>query len=132
MTSAWTKEGDPAARGTPTDRFYQGVLGLSDSARELVGRRYERERLAGNDRIEDARRAARDELGAERFREIFEAAAERVEDQQQGPAWWAVGDAAIALACRKQLRPDQFRVLVTPLSVALPWLNTVGGGASEA
>jgi hypothetical protein len=62
-------------------------------------------------------------LGADSYREIFDAAAERAGDPPQSPTWWAVGDAATGLAARRRLDGDQFALLVGPLGVALPWLK---------
>jgi hypothetical protein len=123
MSRAFTKEGDPAASGSVVDRFYQGLLGLSDPARTLVGRRQQQAWLDASDQIEAARRAALDALGADSYREIFGAAAERAGEPAQSPTWWAVGDAAVGLASRRRLSPDQFVALVGPLSVALSWLR---------
>jgi hypothetical protein len=126
MSRAFVKEGDGAASGSVTDRFYQGVLGLNDLARALIAKRQHQAWAEASDKIANARQAARDALGAESYREIFEAAAERGGDAPQSPTWWATGDAAIALAARRRLSPDQFSLLVGPLGVALPWLKDAG------
>jgi len=123
MSRAFVKEGDSTASGSLVDRFYQGLLGLSDPARALVGKRQQQAWLASQPVIEAARLEARTALGADSYREIFEAAAERAGDVAQSPTWWAAGDAAIALAARRRLASDQFAVLVGPLGVALPWLK---------
>ncbi|TMC28451.1 MAG: hypothetical protein E6I84_05800 [Chloroflexi bacterium] len=123
MSRAFVKEGDGPTSGSVTDRFYQGVLGLSDAARNLVARRQQEAWLQASDQIEDGRQVARDALGDDSYREIFEAAAERSGDPPRSPTWWATGDAAIALAARRRLGPEQFAVLVGPLGVALPWLK---------
>ena len=123
MSRAFVKEGDSTASGSLVDRFYQGLLGLSDPARALVGKRQQHAWLASQPVIEAARLEARTALGADSYREIFEAAAERAGDVAQSPTWWAAGDAAIALAARRRLASDQFAVLVGPLGVALPWLK---------
>jgi len=109
--------------GSLTDRFYQGVLGLSDSARELIARRQQQAWLTARDQIEQARQQARAALGEDSYREIFEAAAQRAGDPAQSPTWWAVGDAATALAARRRLGSEEFALLVGPLGVALPWLK---------
>jgi hypothetical protein len=114
------------ASGSLVDRFYQGLLGLSDPARVLVGKRQRQAWLTAQPTIEAARAEALAALGADSYREIFEAAAERAGDSPQSPMWWAVGDAAIALAARRRLQPDQFAVLIGPLGVALPWLKDAG------
>ena len=123
MSRAFVKEGDSAASGSLVDRFYQGLLGLSDPARTLVGKRQQQAWLSSKPIIEAARRDALAALGADSYREIFESAAERAGDPPQGPTWWAAGDAATALAARRRLAPDEFAVLVGPLGVALPWLK---------
>jgi len=123
MSRAFVKEGDSTASGSLVDRFYQGLLGLSDPARALVGKRQQQAWLASQPVIEAARLEVRTALGADFYREIFEAAAERAGDVAQSPTWWAAGDAAIALAARRRLASDQFAVLVGPLGVALPWLK---------
>ena len=69
---------------------------------------------------------AREALGPESYREIFEAAAGRAGDPAQSPTWWAIGDAASALAARRRLDPEQYAALVGPLGVALPWLKDAG------
>jgi hypothetical protein len=122
MSRAFVKEGDSAASGSLVDRFYQGLLGLSDPARALIGKRQQQAWLTSRSAIEAARHDAQAALGADSYREIFEAAAERAGDPQ-GPTWWAAGDAATAIAARRRLGPDQFAVLVGPLGVALPWLK---------
>ena len=122
MSRAFVKEGDSAASGSLVDRFYQGLLGLSDPARALIGKRQQQAWLTSQASIEAARRNARAALGADSYREIFESAAERAGDPQ-GPTWWAAGDAAIAIAARRRLTSEQFLLLVAPLSVALPWLK---------
>ena len=126
MSGAFVKESDSATSGSLVDRFYQGLLGLSDPARALIGKRQQQAWLQASDQIEQARDAARQALGAESYREIFESAAERAGDPPQSPTWWAAGDAAIALAARRRLSREQFAVLVGPLSVALPWLKDAG------
>ncbi len=123
MSRAFVKEGDSAASGSLVDRFYQGLLGLSDPARVLVGKRHQHAWQTSKSSIEAARRDAQAVLGGDSYREIFDAAAERAGDQPQSPTWWAAGDAAIAIAARRRLERDRFSVLVGPLSVALPWLK---------
>ena len=123
MSRAFVKEGEGAATGSVTDRFYQGLLGLSDSARALIARRQQEAWLRDSGEIDQARQHARDALGADTYREIFQAAAERAGDPPQSPIWWAVGDAAVALAARRRLAPDHYSALIGPLSVALPWLK---------
>jgi len=122
MSRAFVKESDSAASGSLVDRFYQGLLGLSDPARALIGKRQQQVWLTSQPNIEAARREALATLGTDSYREIFEAAAERAGDRQS-PTWWAAGDAATALAARRRLAPEQFAVLVAPLGVALPWLK---------
>jgi hypothetical protein len=123
VSRAFVKEGDGAATGSVTDRFYQGVLSLSDPARALIARRQQEAWAAARDQIEQARQQTRDALGADSYREVFDAAAERSGDSPQSPTWWAIGDAATALAARRRVGPDQYAVLVGPLAVALPWLK---------
>jgi hypothetical protein len=123
MSRAFVKEGDSTASGSLVDRFYQGLLGLSDPARALVSKRQQQVWLTSQPAIEAARREAIAVLGADSYREIFEAAAERAGDPLQSPTWWAAGDAATALAARRRLGPEGFAVLVGPLGVALPWLK---------
>ena len=123
MSRAFVKEGDSTTGGSLVDRFYQGLLGLSDPARALIGRRQQQAWLTSQPTLEAARRQALAALGADSYREIFDAAAERAGDPPQSPVWLAVGDAATALAARRQLKSDQFAVLVGPLGVALPWLK---------
>jgi len=129
MSRAFVKEGDSAASGSLVDRFYQGLLGLSDPARVLIAKRQQQAWLTSQPAIEVARRDAEAALGADSYREIFEAAAERAGDPAQSPTWWAVGDAATGLASRRRLTPDQFLTLVAPLSVALPWLKDAASQA---
>jgi hypothetical protein len=131
MSRAFVKEGDSAASGSLVDRFYQGLLGLSDPARALIGKRQQQAWLTSKSSIEAARRDARAGLGAESYREIFEAAAERAGDPPQGPTWWAAGDAATAIAARRRLTSEQFLVLVAPLSVALPWLKDAANQSDQ-
>ena len=126
MSRAFVKEDDGAASGSVTDRFYQGLLGLNDPARALIAKRQQQAWSQASELIEQAREAARDALGADSYREIFEAAAGRAGDPAQSPTWWAVGDAASALAARRRLDPEQYAALVGPLGVALPWLKDAG------
>ncbi|SRR5713101_1863802 len=126
MSRAFVKEGDSTASGSLVDRFYQGLLGLSDPARALVGKRQQQAWLGSQPAIEAARLQVRTALGADSYREIFESAAERAGDAPQSPTWWAAGDAATALAARRRLGSDPFAVLVGPLGVALPWLKDAG------
>jgi hypothetical protein len=123
VSRAFVKEGDSTASGSLVDRFYQGLLGLSDPARALIGKRQQQAWLDSQATIEAARREALAALGPDSYREIFESAAERAGDPAQSPTWWAAGDAATALAARRRLAADQFAVLVGPLGVALPWLK---------
>jgi hypothetical protein len=123
MSRAFVKEGDSAASGSLVDRFYQGLLGLSDPARVLIANRQQQAWLTSQPAIEAARRDAQAALGIDSYREVFEAAAERAGDPPQSPTWWAAGDAATGLASRRRLMPEQFLTLVAPLSVALPWLK---------
>jgi hypothetical protein len=106
-----------------TDRFYQGLLGLNDAARALIARRQADAWLRESDRIQLARDSAQNVLGADSYREIFDAAAERAGDSPQSPTWWAIGDAATAIAGRKRLSQEAFATLVGPLGVAFPWLK---------
>ena len=123
MSRAFVKEGDSTASGSLVDRFYQGLLGLTDPARALVGKRQQQAWLTAQPKVEAAREQALAALGADSYREIFDAAAERAGDPPQSPTWWAVGDAATGLAARRRLDPDQFALLVGPLGVALPCLK---------
>jgi hypothetical protein len=123
MSRAFVKDGDSAPSGSLVDRFYQGLLGLSDPARVLVGKRQQQTWLLSQPKVEAARREALAVLGTDSYREIFESAAERAGDSPQSPTWWAVGDAAIGIAARRRLDPEQFTALIGPLSVALPWLK---------
>src|SRR5438309_10668513 len=102
MSRAFVKEGDSAASGSLVDRFYQGLLGLSDPARALVGKRQQQAWLTSRASIEEARRDAQDALGADSYREIFESAAERAGEPAESPTWWAAGDAATAIAARRR------------------------------
>src|SRR3979409_1508863 len=129
MSRAFVKEGDSAAVGSRGDRLYQGLLWPGHPARSLIGKRQQQAWLASRPAIEAARRDAQAALGADSYREVFEAAAERTGDLPQGPTWWAGGDAATAIAARRRLSSEQFLVLVAPLSVALPWLK---GAANQA
>jgi hypothetical protein len=123
MSRAFVKEGDSTTSGSLVDRFYQGLLGLSDPARALIGKRQQQGWLTSQPKVEAARRQALAALGADSYREIFDAAAERAGDPPQSPTWWAVGDAATGLAARRRLGSDDFALLVGPLAVALPWLK---------
>lgn len=127
MSRAFVKEGDSATSGSLVDRFYQGLLGLSDPARALIAKRQEQAWLSSQAAIEAARQETITALGAAVYKEVFESAAERAGDPPQSPTWWAAGDAATALAARRRLEPDRFTLLVGPLSVALPWLKDAGG-----
>src|SRR5438132_14028168 len=122
MSRAFVKEGDSTASGSLVDRFYQGLLGLSDPARALIGKRQQQAWLTSQPAIEAARRDAQATLGADSYREIFDSGAERAGDPQEA-TWWAAGDAATAVGARRRLSPEQFLVLIAPLSVALPWLR---------
>jgi hypothetical protein len=126
MSRAFVKEGDSTASGSLVDRFYQGLLDLSDPARALVGKRQQQAWTTSQANIEAARHRALVALGAESYREIFDAAAERAGEPPQSPTWWAVGDAATGLAARRHLDSDKFALLVGPLGVALPWLKDAG------
>jgi hypothetical protein len=126
MSRAFVKEGDSTTSGSLVDRFYQGLLDLSDQARALVGKRQQQAWLTSQPKVEAARRQAVAALGADSYRELFNAAAERAGDQPQSPTWWAVGDAATGLAARRRLDSDEFALLVGPLAVALPWLKDAG------
>src|SRR2546425_5922617 len=121
MSRAFVKEGDSATSGSLVDRFYQGLLGLSDPARTLIARRQQQAWLTSQAAIQAARRDAQAALGADSYKEIFESAAERAGDPAESPTWWAAGDAATAIAARRRLSSEQFLLLVAPLSVALPW-----------
>jgi hypothetical protein len=123
MSRAFVKDGDSAPSGSLVDRFYQGVLGLSDPARALISKRQQQAWLSSQPMVEAARHQAARALGADSYREIFDAAAERAGDPPQTPTWWAVGDAATGLAARRRLDADHFALLVGPLGVALPWLK---------
>jgi hypothetical protein len=123
MSRAFVKEGDSTTSGSLVDRFYQGLLDLSDPARALVGKRQQQAWLTSQPKVEAARREALAALGADSYREIFDAAAERAGDLPLTPVWWAVGDAATGVAARRQLDAEQFALLVGPLAVALPWLK---------
>ena len=128
MSRAFVKEGDSAASGTLVDRFYQGLLGLSDPAKTLIGKRQQQAWLSTQASIEAARGDAQEALGADSYREVFGAAAERAGDPRS-PTWWAAGDAATAIAARRRLTSEQFLLLVAPLSVALPWLRDAASQA---
>jgi hypothetical protein len=128
MSRAFVKEGDSSTSGSLVDRFYQGLLGLGEPARALIGKRQQHAWLTSQPAIEAARRQAQAALGADSYREIFESAAERIGDPPQSPTWWAAGDAATGLASRRRLTSEQFITLVGPLSVALPWLKTSATG----
>jgi hypothetical protein len=123
MSRAFTKENDDRASGSVVDRFYQEVLGLSEPARDLIGRRQQAAWQARRNEIEGARRAAELALGDEAFREAFDSATQRAGDSPSSPTWWAIGDAAVAVASRRKLGEDQYLALIAPLSVALPWLK---------
>src|SRR4030081_1070705 len=122
MSRAFVKEGDSSSSGSLVDRFYQGLLGLSDPARVLIGKRQQQPWLTSQASIEAGRLDAQAALGALEEREGPCAAAERAGDPRS-PTWWAAGDAATAIAARRRLSPEQFQALVAPLSVALPWLK---------
>jgi hypothetical protein len=123
MSRAFVKEGDSTTSGSLVDRFYQGLLDLSDPARALVAKRQQQAWIASPSKVEAARHKALTSLGADSYREIFDGAAERAGDLPRSPAWWAVGDAATGLAARRHLDAEQFALLIGPLSVALPWLK---------
>jgi hypothetical protein len=123
MSRAFVKEGDSTTGGSLVDRFYQGLLGLSDPAKLLIAKREQQAWLISRPKVEAARQQALAALGADSYREIFDAAVERAGDAPQTPIWWAIGDAATGLAARRRLDTEQFALLVGPLGVALPWLK---------
>jgi hypothetical protein len=123
VSRAFVKESDSSLSGSLVDRFYQGLLGLSDPARVLIGKRQQQAWLSSQPAIEEARRQAIAALGADSYRAVFEAAAERAGVPPESPTWWATGDAATAIAARRRLDPDRFALLVGPISVAMPWLK---------
>jgi hypothetical protein len=123
MSRAFVKEGDSTTSGSLVDRFYQGLLDLSDPARALIAKRQQQAWLQSQSKFEAARNHALAALGADSYREIFDGAVERAGDPPQSPAWWAIGDAATALAARRRLDSDEYALLVGPLGVALPWLK---------
>jgi len=125
MSRAFVKEGDSTTSGSLVDRFYQGLLDLSDPAKALIAKRQQQAWLTSQPTVEAARRQALAALDPGSYREIFDAAAERAGDPPLSPVWLAVGDAATALAARRHLESNQFAVLIGPLSVALPWLKDV-------
>src|SRR5437763_14721969 len=101
MSGAFVKESDSATSGSLVDRFYQGLLGLSDPARALISKRQQQAWLQASDQIEQAREAARDAIGAESYREIFESEAQSAGDPTQSHTWWAAGDAETALETQR-------------------------------
>ena len=123
MSRAFVREGDSTTGGSLVDRFYQGLLDLSDPARALISKRQQQAWLASQPKVETARNHTVAALGADSYREIFDGAVERAGDPPQSPAWWAIGDAATALAARRRLDSDEYALLVGPLGVALPWLK---------
>jgi hypothetical protein len=123
VSRAFTKESDDRATGSVVDRFYQAILGLSDQARDLVGRRQQKAWSDRRQEVEAARRAALLALGDETYREVFDSATQQAGDAPQSRTWWAVGDAAVGIAARRRLSPDQFQLLISPLAVAMPWLR---------
>jgi hypothetical protein len=127
VSRAFVKEGDSSTSGSLVDRFYQGLLGLSDPARVLIGKRQQQAWLSSQPAIEEARRQAIAALGADAYSELFESAAERTGDPPQSPTWWAAGDAATAIAARRRLDPGRFALLVGPIGVAMPWLKDASG-----
>jgi hypothetical protein len=127
VSRAFVKEGDSSTSGSLVDRFYQGLLGLSDPARVLIGKRQQQVWLSSQPAIEEARRQAIAALGADSYKELFESAAERTGDPPQSPTWWAAGDAATAIAARRRLDPGRFALLVGPIGVAMPWLKDASG-----
>jgi hypothetical protein len=129
VSRAFTKENDDRAAGSVVDRYYQGVLGLSDPARDLIGRRQAQAWSEHRPDLEAARAGAQQALGDDSYREIFDSATERAGDAVDSPTWWAIGDAAVALAARRRLPADQYGVLIAPMSVAMPWLREASGRA---
>jgi hypothetical protein len=125
VSRAFTKENDDRATGSVVDRFYQGVLGLSDPARDLIARRQRQAWLEKREAIEAARKAAEKALGAGAYREAFDSATQRAGDPVRSPTWWAIGDAAVGLASRRRISSEEFISLVAPLSVAMPWLKAI-------
>ncbi len=123
MSRAFVKEGDSTTSGSLVDRFYQGLLELRDPARALIAKRQQQAWLTSQAQVEAARQQALDALGADSYRETFDTAADRAGAPPQSATWWAVGDAATALAARRSLNADQFALLVGPLGVALPFLK---------
>ena len=129
MSRAFTKDNDDRASGSVVDRFYQGVLGLSDPARALIARRQQEAWSLHRGTIEAARNKAQDALGDAAYRQVFDSATQRAGDQVNSPTWWAIGDAAVGIASRRRLTPEEFASLVAPLSVAMPWLRDAAGQA---
>lgn len=129
MSRAFTKENDDRAGGSVVDRFYQDVLGLSDPARDLIGRRQKAAWSDHRNEIEAARQAALDALGQPSYREAFESATQRAGDEPESPTWWAIGDAAVGVTSRRRLTAEQFSTLVAPLAVAMPWLRDAATSA---
>jgi hypothetical protein len=123
LSRAFTKENDDRATGSVVDRFYQAILGLSDQARDLVGRRQQRELSDHRPEVEAARDAALAVLGNDSYRETFDFATQRAGGTPNSPTWWAIGDAAVAIAARRRLNGHEYQLLIGPLAVALPWLR---------
>src|SRR5438477_10545035 len=123
MSRAFVKEGDSAASGSLVDRFYQGLLGLSDPARALIGKRQQQAWLTSQASIEAARRDAQAALGADSYREIFDSAAERAGDSAESPNLLAAGDAATAIVARRRLAHEEVVLVVGPPGLAFPWVT---------
>src|SRR5207237_10760060 len=98
MSRAFVKDGDSATSGSLVDRFYQGLLGLSDPARALISKRQQQAWSSSQGNVEAARRQALAALGGDSYREIFDPAAGRAGHPPQRPTWPAACDAATARA----------------------------------
>lgn len=127
MTSAWTKEADPSFEGSVADRFWQGLLGLSDGDWPRIVTEYERQRSMAATEVLAARLAAEDLLGTERYADAFESGSSKAPGPDDGAARLAAGDAAVAVTARRRLPAEHYRVLVAPLAIRLPWLKVAAG-----
>jgi len=65
MSRAFVKEGDSTTSGSLVDRFYQGLLDLSDPGRALIAKRQQQTWLTAQPKLEAARHQALVALGAD-------------------------------------------------------------------
>jgi hypothetical protein len=106
-----------------SERFLRELRVLSAADKRVIEEGW-RERFETPDPVVmAAKRAAARALGVRKFHDVLDAAGSAVGAPPRSPIRKATGAAALAVAARDKISPEEYNTLVDHVATVMPWLK---------